>query len=242
MQGICVVLTRQILCENHDKRKTFTQQQFLGSKWKQPSWDHGHIQLENFSKSLFPVSDSFVVSWLSKSNWFEFLGNVINYICYEICCGIFACKLPVYLLMALSCLSLFCCVYPWSFNFTFVLFAINTWFQIIWAFNEMVKHVRVLSFWNKNVAITFFPPSVTHFSPAFVKLIPMRTNDSSLQLLCLSASPKSFAALSVNLLHLRSNNFSLQLLCLSASPKSFVALSVNLWPPRRNDFSFNNKA
>jgi len=32
---------------------------------------------------------------------------------------LFSCKLPVYLLIAPSCLSLFCYVYPWSlFNFT----------------------------------------------------------------------------------------------------------------------------
>ena len=62
--------------------------------------------------------------------------NVINDYCYEIlvfssyseiCGGIFSCKLLVYLLMALSCLSLFSCVYPWSlFNFTFILSAIST--------------------------------------------------------------------------------------------------------------------
>ena len=44
----------------------------LGTKWKQQSSDHGHIQLWE----LLKISDHlllvtlFVVSWLSKSNWF----------------------------------------------------------------------------------------------------------------------------------------------------------------------------
>ena len=72
---------------------------------------------------------------------------------------LFSSKLPVYLLIAPSCLSLFCYVYPWSlFNFTFCLFAIRICFQIIRAFNDRVKHVRVLVFLeqtNSAIALLF---------------------------------------------------------------------------------------
>jgi len=51
----------------------------------------------------------------------------------------------------------------------------------------------------KNLAIASLSASVKYWSPSSVKLLRLRFNDFSLQLLCLSAAAKSFAALSVKL-------------------------------------------
>ena len=75
------------------KKKNFVHNKgSLGTKWKQQSSDHGHIQLWELLKipGYLLIVTLFVVSWLQNRIDLEFLGNVINYICYHICCSIFS--------------------------------------------------------------------------------------------------------------------------------------------------------
>ena len=108
------------------KKKNFVHNKgSLGTKWKKQSWDHGHIQLWELFKisGYLPIVTLFVVSWLQNRIDLEFLGNVINYICYHIVVVFFSCYFPAYsVFLGLSCSSLFCCVSLWPlFNFTFCL-------------------------------------------------------------------------------------------------------------------------
>ena len=60
---------------------------------------------------------------------------------------LFSCKFPVYLLIAFNVRVSFAMYIHGPFSISpFVLFAIRICFQIIRAFNDRVKHVRILVF------------------------------------------------------------------------------------------------
>lgn len=93
----------------------------------------------------------FVVSWLAKSNssHSKFLGDVINYICYEICGSIFFLQITCVFAHGSFILSLFCWVYAWSLY----LLSNSIWLQITWALKR-VKNARYFVVSAHNMAIT----------------------------------------------------------------------------------------